>query len=89
MAAKHQRIFTAARSGLPKNTANLDFDRNFGNQIGIPSFKVSFGMEFRIENYRITEGEEASYATLPQYADSTYEPGAQVFSGLQAGKRRG
>ncbi|NNM15517.1 MAG: TonB-dependent receptor, partial [Bacteroidia bacterium] len=41
-----------------QNTSNVDFSRTF--DIGVP-VNVGFGGEFRLENYQIFEGEEASY----------------------------
>ncbi len=72
-----------------QNTTNLDFTRSF--DVGIP-LNVAFGGEFRLENYQIFPGEEASYVNGGVEnlwiinGDSTYVAGSagiQVFPGFQ------
>lgn len=56
---------------------------------GVDSFNVVFGTEFRFENYQVTAGDNASWATgLETYIDEEgierpKTPGAQVFPGYQ------
>ena len=43
-------------------TNNISFARNFAKEIGrLKSFNLSFGAEWRFENYQIKNGEETSY----------------------------
>lgn len=72
-----------------QNTTNVDFTRQF--DIGIP-VNVAFGGEFRLENYQIFPGEEASYVNGGVEnlwiinGDSTFVAGSagiQVFPGFQ------
>ena len=51
-----------------QNTANLDVNRRFASIAQGLTF--SFGGEFRYENYKIYQGEEASYASYPVGASS-------------------
>jgi iron complex outermembrane receptor protein len=45
-----------------QNTNNINFSKNFAEYFkDLKSFSVSFGGEFRVENYRINEGEKASW----------------------------
>lgn len=45
-----------------QNTNNINFTRNFAKYFRrVKSFTASFGGEFRIDHYRIKEGEEASW----------------------------
>jgi len=45
-----------------QNTNNINWSRNFANQLNrIKSFSLSFGGEFRMDNFQIKKGEEASY----------------------------
>lgn len=46
-----------------QNTANLDISKHFNNVA--QGFTLSFGGEFRYENYKIYQGEEASYQAYP------------------------
>lgn len=72
-----------------QNTTNMDFSRSY--DVGIP-INVAFGGEFRLENYEIFEGEEASYVSGSARnvwiinGDTTFQNGAagiQVFPGFQ------
>ena len=47
---------------------------------------VAFGAEYRLENYQILEGEEASYTNYdhtPDFFGRSYPGGAQVFPGFR------
>ena len=50
--------FNAGKLGFTQNTANLDLSKGFGFLEG---FNLAFGAEFRIENFKITSGDENSY----------------------------
>ena len=72
-----------------QNTTNLDLSRQIDASFPI---NVAFGGEFRLENYQIFAGEEASYVAGGQSnlwiinGDSTYvggSAGIQVFPGFQ------
>lgn len=51
--------FDAGGFSFAQNTSNLDIRRYFGDIFS--GLNVAFGAEYRLENYRITAGEEASY----------------------------
>ena len=44
-----------------QNSTNLDFSRSLGKVLFIDRVDLAFGTEFRLENYTITAGEEASW----------------------------
>ncbi|HET9746814.1 MAG TPA: TonB-dependent receptor [Chitinophagaceae bacterium] len=73
--------FYAGKLRFNQYTSNLNISRDFGAQLGLKSFNVALGGEFRKDNYGIHEGEPASYLN--------YDPasgrvgGAQVFPGFQ------
>ncbi|MEJ7601333.1 MAG: TonB-dependent receptor [Kofleriaceae bacterium] len=77
--------FDAGKLRFEQTVANLDLLR----KIETSAFKsLSFvtGTEFRVENYQITAGEEASYSLGPEtFGDPPQPklPGAQVFPGFQ------
>ncbi|MDW9382687.1 TonB-dependent receptor plug domain-containing protein [Chryseobacterium sp. JV558] len=54
------REFNAGGLRFSQNTINLDFSKKYDAWEGI---NVAFGAEHRYENFKITQGEEASYAT--------------------------
>lgn len=64
-----------------QNTTNLDLSKQFGkvNEGGV---KVSFGSEFRIENYSIYRGEPASYKLFTNTYGLEQAPGSQGFPGF-------
>jgi iron complex outermembrane receptor protein len=75
--------FNSGTTEFLQNTVNLDISKDYGKQLGLRSFNVSFGGEFRVENYQIVQGEESSWSFKEAYRDSSYPPGAQVFPGFR------
>ncbi|HRC57451.1 MAG TPA: TonB-dependent receptor, partial [Kofleriaceae bacterium] len=77
--------FDAGGLGFAQTVANLDLVR----KLEVPQVKslaLVLGSEFRLENYRITAGEEASYSLGPVTFGTPpvpKAPGAQVFPGFQ------
>ncbi len=65
--------FKAGGLQFSQNTLNLDFSKNFDVWQGL---NVAFGAEHRYENYKISAGEEASYAT--------YDVNGNVWDGTTA-----
>jgi iron complex outermembrane receptor protein len=73
--------FYAGKLRFNQYTSNLNISRDFGAQMGLKSFNLAVGAEFRKDNYGIEAGEEASYKN---YAPSSGKVGgAQVFPGFQ------
>ncbi len=58
MGLSSPREFNAGKLGFTQNTANLDLSKGFGLLEG---FNLAFGAEFRIENFKISSGDENSY----------------------------
>lgn len=52
------REFNAGKLGFSQNTANLDLSKGFDLLEG---FNLAFGAELRVENFKITPGDENSY----------------------------
>ena len=52
--------FNAGGFRFQQNTTNIDFSRYFDDALGA-GINVAFGGEYRVENYEIVAGEEASY----------------------------
>ncbi len=55
------RLFDSWNNFFQQTTSNFDVTRNWSDIFA--GLNVAFGAEYRIENYRILEGEEASWAT--------------------------
>jgi iron complex outermembrane receptor protein len=73
--------FYAGKLIFNQYTTNLNISRDFGAQMGLKTFNLAGGAEYRIDNYSIQPGEEASYLN---YAPSSGKVGgAQVFPGFQ------
>ncbi len=64
-----------------QNTTNLDLSKQFG-KVNDGGVKVSFGSEFRIENYSIFRGEPASYKLFTNTYGLEQAPGSQGFPGF-------
>lgn len=75
--------FYAGTLKFVQHTSNFNISKDFGSQIGVETFNIAGGLEYRRENYKIEPGEEASYADYDNTAGSTKVPGAQVFPGFQ------
>lgn len=79
--ANAQRNFYAGTLSFYQNTANASLAKDYGSALGLKSFNVAVGAEYRLDFYKIKAGEEASYRN--------YDPasgragGAQVFPGYQ------
>ncbi|WP_394750129.1 TonB-dependent receptor domain-containing protein [Spongiimicrobium salis] len=56
------RNFDAGGFGFTQNTTNLDINKFYEDIF--EGFNVAFGAEYKVENYEITAGEEASYASF-------------------------
>ncbi len=56
---KSPTSFDAGGFGQTQNTTGLNFTRNFKE--ALQGINVAFGSEYRVDNYRIFAGEEASY----------------------------
>lgn len=76
-----QTEFDAGKLSFSQSTTDLNISRDFGPQMGLKSFNLAFGGEYRIDRYKIAEGEEASY--LNYDPGSGRVGGAQVFPGFQ------
>ncbi len=71
--------FESGGIAYTQNTTNLDFSHRKTDLRGIRSLNMTIGSEFRLENYRINAGEEASWIN----EDQASFPGAQGFPGYQ------
>lgn len=88
------REFNAGGLRFTQNTINLDFSKKYDVWEGL---NVAFGGEHRFENFKMTAGEEASYATYDVFGNvwngNSQRPtdffgaalpgGSQVFSGFR------
>lgn len=72
-----QQEFDAGGLKFQQNTVNADFSRNLDVLAGL---NVAFGGEFRVDQFGIRAGEEASYRNYNTSAGVA--AGAQVFSGF-------
>ena len=73
--------FYAGKLLFSQYTSNLNISRDFGVQMGLKTFNLAAGAEYRTDNYSIEFGEEASY--LNYDPSSGRVGGAQVFPGFQ------
>lgn len=64
-----------------QNSSDLGISKDFGPQLGVNSFNVAAGGSYRLDNYQIKAGEEASYRNYTPASGKA--GGAQVFPGFQ------
>lgn len=72
-----QTEFDAGSLSFTQNTINADLNRRYDVMAGL---NVAFGAEYRLEQFGIVAGEEASWRNYDQPSGAT--PGAQVFPGF-------
>ncbi|MEO8568609.1 MAG: TonB-dependent receptor [Ginsengibacter sp.] len=76
-----QTEFYAGTLKFNQNTFNVSFSKDLAQKVNLQSFNLAFGAEYRIDNYQILAGEEASYKNYDP--NSGRVGGAQVFPGFQ------
>jgi iron complex outermembrane receptor protein len=79
--ANAQTEFYAGTVKFNQNTSDIGISKDFGGQLGLKSFNVASGLSFRLDNYQIEPGEEASYRNYDPVSGRA--GGAQVFPGFQ------
>ncbi len=73
--------FYAGTIIFKQNTSDFGVSKDFGDAVGLQSFNIAGGLSYRIDNYEIEAGEEASYRNYDP--DAGKSGGAQVFPGFQ------
>src|SRR6188768_3711740 len=73
--------FYAGKLLFSQYTTNFNISKDIGAKMGLKTFNLAAGAEFRSDNYTIEQGEEASY--LNYDPSSGKVGGAQVFPGFQ------
>jgi iron complex outermembrane recepter protein len=76
-----QTEFYAGTLNFGQNTINAGLAKDFGKQIGLESFNLATGVEYRTDMYTIEAGEESSYKNYNPAGGNA--PGAQVFPGFE------
>ncbi|HLL95718.1 MAG TPA: TonB-dependent receptor [Spirosoma sp.] len=79
--ANAQRNFYAGTLSFYQNTTNASVAKDYGSSLGLKSFNVAAGLEYRMDFYQIKAGEEASYRNYNPASGRA--GGAQVFPGYQ------
>ncbi len=76
--------FNSGGFSFSQNTTNFDMSKYLDHVMS--GVNVAFGAEYRLENYNIIAGEEASYTNYgadPDFFGRSYPGGAQVFPGFR------
>jgi iron complex outermembrane receptor protein len=81
--ASAQTKFYAGTINFNQNTTDFGISKDFGEVMGLPSFNIAAGLSYRLDNYEIEPGEEASYRNYDLTASPLRAGGAQVFPGFQ------
>ena len=80
--ANAKTSFDAGTLQFTQNTTNLDIAKEL-NVSSLKSLNLAFGAEFRIDNFKIVAGEEASWKNYDLTASPLRVGGSQVFPGFQ------
>ncbi|QMU31258.1 TonB-dependent receptor [Adhaeribacter radiodurans] len=81
LGANAPTTFYAGTLKFNQNTSDFGVSKDFGQAIGLQSFNVAAGLSYRLDNYQILAGEEASYRNFNPASGRA--GGAQVFPGYQ------
>jgi iron complex outermembrane recepter protein len=65
MGAASPRNFYVGQSAFGQSSTEVIFTRDFGEAIGLKSFNLALGSQFRIDNYKLKAGDEFSYFAGP------------------------
>jgi iron complex outermembrane recepter protein len=76
--------FYAGTQQFTQNTTNFDIAKDL-KIASLKSFSLAFGAEARIDNFKIEDGEEASWKNYDLTAKPLRVGGSQVFPGFQPG----
>ena len=74
--------FYAGTQSFAQNTTNFDIAKEL-KIASVKSFNLAFGAEFRVDNFQIEAGEEASWKNYDLTAKPLRVGGSQVFPGFQ------
>lgn len=74
--------FYAGTQQFTQSTTNLDFSKTL-KASSLKSLNLAFGAEFRVDNFKIEDGEEASWKNYDLNAKPLRVGGSQVFPGFQ------
>jgi len=76
--------FYAGTQQFFQNTTNFDLSKEIKSN-AVRTLNLAFGVEFRIDNFKIEAGEEASWKNYDLNANPLRVGGSQVFPGFQPG----
>ncbi len=81
MGANSPRNFYVGRSAFGQSSTEVVFSKNFGETMGLKSFNLALGSQFRIDKYKLKAGDPNSYfagplaATNNKFIGSSARPG--------------
>ncbi len=79
--------FYVGRNKFGQSTTEAIFSKKFSTLKSIKSFNLAFGSQFRIDNFKLTEGDNASYAIGPLALSSGKTPGSSGRPGIALADR--
>lgn len=79
--------FYVGRNKFGQSTTEATFSRNFDNTWGTKSINLAFGSQFRVDNFKLTEGDSASYIVGPLASSNNKAPGSSGRPGISPADR--
>jgi iron complex outermembrane recepter protein len=79
--------FYVGRNKFGQSTTEVIFSKKFSKLKSIKSFNLAFGSQLRIDNFKLTEGDTASYAIGPLALSGGKTPGSSGRPGIALADR--
>lgn len=82
MGAASPTNFYVGRSVFAQNTSEVNCSKNYDKAWGTKSINLAFGSQFRIDNFKLREGDAASYTVGALAASNNKAPGSSGRPGI-------
>jgi iron complex outermembrane recepter protein len=79
--------FYVGRNTFGQSTTEANFSKNFEGLAGTKSFNLALGTQLRIDNFKLTEGDSASYIAGPLAISNGKAPGSSGRPGIAIADR--
>lgn len=87
MGAASPTNFYVGRSIFGQSTSEVNFSKNYDKAWGTKSINLAFGSQFRVDNFKLREGDSASYTVGPLAVSNNKAPGSSGRPGIALADR--
>jgi iron complex outermembrane recepter protein len=82
MGAASPKDFYVGRSSFGQRTTEMNFSKGFETLFDLKDWNVAFGAQYRVDDFKLFEGDAASYAVGPLAATQSKSPGSSGRPGI-------